>query len=113
MRVRISASLFAALAAASIAGCGKQPAPTGEPTPNGEPTQGAVRDEAGAPRDSSSTAASEKADTAAGGAPSAAADSVFAPLLDDVDRARSVQTTVDEQAERLRKEIEKAEGAGQ
>ncbi|HEX5420907.1 MAG TPA: hypothetical protein VFY39_12980 [Gammaproteobacteria bacterium] len=36
---------------------------------------------------------------------------VFAPLENDVQKARGVQDTVNQQAERLRKQIEKEEGA--
>jgi hypothetical protein len=38
-------------------------------------------------------------------------DNVFAPLVDDLQKAKGVQDTVDRQAEQLKKQIEAAEGA--
>ncbi|HLF11447.1 MAG TPA: hypothetical protein VJA26_09540 [Gammaproteobacteria bacterium] len=37
-------------------------------------------------------------------------ETVFDPLVESVDRAKSVQQTVDEQAEELRRRVEEAEG---
>jgi hypothetical protein len=114
--MRLTAVLIAALAALFASGCGKQPAPV--------QGRGGLEDAADVARDAADGASSDRVDAAdaaepgtaaSGGAGSAsssgAGDTVFAPLLDDVERARGVQQTVDEQAERLRKEIEKAEGA--
>lgn len=72
-----------------VAGCGKRTPPAGP-------------DEPGAGTQSSAAGAEDDA------APPS--DDVFAPLENAVERARGVQDTVDAQAERLRKEIEKAEG---
>jgi hypothetical protein len=94
--LRTTAWLIAALAAGLVAGCGKQPVP-----------------EAGAGTGSTAAGVQDDGDGQSRDGAAAADDGVFAPLLDDVERARGVQQTVDEQAERLRREIEKAEGAAE
>jgi hypothetical protein len=110
--MKIGAWLVAALAAGLVASCGKQPA---QDAGQGQSGAEATRDAVGEAQDraAAADAGNDASSGTAGSAGSAASDSVFAPLLDDVERARGVQQTVDEQAERLRKEIEKAEGAGQ
>ena len=90
--MRIVLLLLAAAAGGLLVGCGKQPAPEPDRPAGGAESERAAPSESGA--------AARKTD-----------DTVFAPLLNDVERARGVQKTVDEQAERLKKEIEKAEGS--
>jgi len=72
-----------------VTGCVKRtsPADPAEPEAGTQPSAAQAQDDAAAP-----------------------SDDVFAPLENAVERARGVQDTVDAQAERLRKEIEKAEG---
>lgn len=106
--LRTTAWLIAALAAGLVAGCGKQPAPGADAAA----AAAGVQDDRGAESRDGASGAASAGDAAGSGAASAAEDGVFAPLLDDVERARGVQQTVNEQAERLRREIEKAEGAG-
>jgi hypothetical protein len=113
--MRISAVILGALAGGLIAGCGKQPGPDTDSAAD------AVRDAAEVVRDAADggrdrpgrerAAADASASDAASAASPDGRDTVFAPLLNDLDRARGVQQTVDEQAEKLRKDIEKAEGA--
>ncbi|HEX5420038.1 MAG TPA: hypothetical protein VFY39_08565 [Gammaproteobacteria bacterium] len=86
---RLGVFAAAGFAALLMAGCGGQPDSSAD-----APAQ---------PR-SGSQAQQQKA--AAGNE-----GNVFAPLEKDVEKARGVQKTVDQQAERLKKQIEKAEGA--
>ena len=94
--MRILVLLLAAVGGALVAGCSKQPAPA--------QNEEAAQSESGAAGSASESGRSDAARGAEG--------TVFAPLVNDLDRARGVQGTVDEQAERLKKEIEKAEGGG-
>lgn len=81
------------LAAALLAACGKGPQPAQQPGQPGEPQAGAAAE------------AAPHKDAAPGDG------NVFAPLENDLQRARGVQDTVNRQAEELKKQIEKAEGA--
>ncbi len=89
---RVPAALGAlALGTALLAGCGTRQAPPGEP----------AQPQAAAPESNGGGAAAEGDKS-----------NVFAPLENDVQRAKDVQKTVDEQAERLKQEIEKQTGGG-
>ncbi|HEU4619959.1 MAG TPA: hypothetical protein VFV10_18120 [Gammaproteobacteria bacterium] len=95
--MRIAVLILAAVGGALVVGCSKQPAPSAQ-------SEDAAPSESTAPDSGSTSGRSAEARAAQG--------TVFAPLVNDLDRARGVQNTVDEQAERLKKEIEKGEGGG-
>ncbi len=85
----VRAMAAAAVTVALLAGCGKKQSPPAQP----------AQPQVGTPQSKDTGAAADRDK-----------NNVFAPLENDLQRARDVQKTVDQQAQRLKQEIDKQTG---